>query len=188
MIHLPTTLPTMAHLPNTVPQPSVTLTVHTTGPPQQYNYIIPPSTTPPEITGPTSPELQMVQTAIRDIGDFARVKEFICNTTFPVNEHPELQKLWFEAVYGLTRTEKGLPRLTPAVRYRLRKQNPVPPSIASTTPVTNNFHSTDNRALMEEVWRVTRHPDQAILQTLSEQTGLSVRQVKTFFKNKRSRA
>ena len=139
---------------------------------------------------PPSETTSQYETAksLLDSSSWDQLKDHISNSCFPPIEHPSLQQMWFSAVYTLHQETKGLKRISPSVKYRLRKLSPVPVSISSVRPATNNYFSPASRSRMEEVFRVTRHPDPLLVVELVKETGLTAKQIKNFFKNKRSRS
>ncbi|KAL5265979.1 hypothetical protein ACHWQZ_G006574 [Mnemiopsis leidyi] len=116
---------------------------------------------------------------------------YISTSSFNQAEHPALQKLWFNAVYEsyiLTKVPEKQKHLTPAVKYRLRKQNPVPVSISSTAPCTNNYFSQEVRSTLDAAFNLNNRPTPEMVKILREQTGLTAKQIRNYFKNKRSRS
>ena len=114
---------------------------------------------------------------------------YITTSSFSTSEHAALQKMWFNAVYEIHIKTKNLKKhLTPAVKYRLRKTNPIPASISSVQPSTNNYFTAEAKHLMETVFNVNKRPDPETVKMLSQQTGLTAKQIRNFFKNKRSRS
>ena len=143
----------------------------------------------PTIDSPSDPSIQY-QTAqsLSDSSSWKQLKDHITSSCFPSSEHPSLQQMWFSAVYTLYQETKRLKRVSPSTKYQIRKQHPVPVSIFSVAPATNNYFSPSSRSRMEEVFRVIRHPDPRLVEQLMSETGLTAKQIRNFFKNKRSRA
>ena len=112
------------------------------------------------------------------------IQTYIATTSFPQPEHQSLQKMWLNSVYEVYRKKKT--KLTPADRYRLRKQQPVPVNILS--PVTNNHFTAEVRSSMEQVFHVNSRPVPETVKMLVETTGLTAKQIRNFFYNKRQRS
>ena len=119
------------------------------------------------------------------------VLAYITTTSFNPTEHPSLQKMWFNAVYetyALNKMPANQKHLTPAVKYRLRKQNPVPVSISSIVPCTNNYFSQEVKAALDDAFNYNNRPTPEMVKVLMERTGLTAKQIRNYFKNKRSRS
>ena len=112
---------------------------------------------------------------------------YLSTTYFPSSDHSHLQTLYYNSLYELHKISTGKLRLEPSQKYRLRKSNPLPSTISSVKFRSNNHFDDETRSLLMEVFRTNRTPSPETIQTLSEQTGLTERQIRNFFKNKRSR-
>ena len=115
------------------------------------------------------------------------LKDYISESCFPTSNHSTLQSLFYQSVYEIYRMEHSLKRLTPTQRYRLRKANPVPLTIAGVKFLAFNRFNDATKSLLEAVFRENRKPAPEIIEDLAEKTELTVKQVKNFFKNKRNR-
>ena len=129
----------------------------------------------------------LVAQSLRDQKKWEELKDYISETCFTVSDHSFLQNFFYEAVYEIYKIERGLKRLTPPQRYRLRKTNPLPSTICSTKFKSNNHLDDNARSQLESVFKKYRFPTPEIVQNLVENTGLSAKQVKNYFKNNRSR-
>ena len=129
----------------------------------------------------------LVAQSLRERKKWEELKYYISETSFAVSDHSFLQNFFYEAVYEIYKIERGLKRLTPPQRYRLRKTNPLPSSICSTKFRSNNHLDDNARSLLESVFKKNRFPSPEMVQNLVENTGLSAKQVKNYFKNNRSR-
>ena len=132
-------------------------------------------------------DLCLVAQSLRDSKKWEELKDFISETCFPGTDHSVLQTFFYESVYETYKIERGLKRLTPPQRYRLRKTNPLPSTICSTKFRSNNHLDDDARALLEAVFKRNRFPSPEVVENLVANTRLSAKQVKNYFKNNRSR-
>ena len=112
---------------------------------------------------------------------------FVVTNTFEPTKHSQLQEMWMNAHYELKKIRSGLRRLTPHQRYRLRKANPTPASISSVRYKANNRHDEEQTRMLKESFKRNRYPSTEETKCIAEECGLDVAQVKTFFKNRRSR-
>ena len=132
-------------------------------------------------------DLCLVAQSLRDRKKWGELKEYISETCFPSIDHSVLQTFFYESVYETYKIERGLRRLTPPQRYRLRKTNPLPSTICSTKFRSNNHLDDNARALLEAVFKRNIFPSREVVENLVANTGLSAKQVKNYFKNNRSR-
>lgn len=178
-------IPRKASSPPTTPsQSSIPVPAKTTSSPPSR----PRMTSTDNIPANPSPEYRIAicLTSSRMWGDLLT---HISVSSFPPSEHPSLQKLWFSAVYSQhIETKKKPTHLSPAIKYRLRKQNPIPASISSVNPSTNNYFSKEVKSVLEGVFLVDKRPNPETVRVLCDRTGLTAKQIRNFFKNKRSRS
>ena len=132
-------------------------------------------------------DLCLVAQSLRDRKKWEELKDYISETCFPGTDHSVLQTFFYESVYETYKIERGLKRLTPPQRYRLRKTYPLPSTICSTKFRSNNHLDDNARALLEAVFKRNRFPSPEVVKKLVANTGLSAKQVKNYFKNNRSR-
>ena len=132
-------------------------------------------------------DLFLVAQSLRDRKKWGELKDYISETCFPGTDHSVLQTFFYESVYETYKIERGLKRLTPPQRYRLRKTYPLPSTICSTKFRSNNHLDDNARALLEAVFKRNRFPSPEVVKKLVANTGLSAKQVKNYFKNNRSR-
>ena len=141
-----------------------------------------PTVTKPSLEYTTANELFLAE-------QWKDLQTYIATTSFPESEHQSLQKMWFNSVYEVyTKEKQKKTKLTPALRYRLRKQQPVPVNISSVIPATNNHFTDEVRSSMEQVFYVNSRPGPETVKMLVETTGLTAKQIRNFFKNKRQRS
>ena len=143
----------------------------------------PPPTQTPILSSGNSHHAQQ----LHDSGSWTELREYLSAGSFPTSDHATLLEIYYTAIYSLTMIERGLRRLTPTQRYRLRKKYPSPPSISSVKHKANNFHSDSQKELLEAVFRRNTTPGSEEVEMLSGNTGLTEKQIRNFFKNKRSR-
>ena len=108
--------------------------------------------------------------------------------TFSPEDHPHLQSMWFASLYETYKNNRRLKFLTPAQRYRIRRGNPLPASLASTKFSANKFFDDEKRAVMDKYFNEkSKYVLPGDGKDLVVNTGLRLQQIKNYFKNKRSR-
>ncbi|XP_063688439.1 homeobox protein ceh-34-like [Bolinopsis microptera] len=148
-----------------------------------------PSTSP--ASSPTSTNLSdqaITAQSLYDEQQFDELKSYLSVSYFPSSDHPHLQKLYYNSLYELYKISSGKRHLIPTTKYRLRKSNPLPSTISSVKFQSNNHFDDNVKSLLLSVFKKERTPSQETIQMLSENTGLTERQIRNFFKNKRCRA
>lgn len=141
-----------------------------------------PATPPPDLS-----DLATTAQELHDSERWEELQEFITQTTFPQSDHAYLQQLFYQSIYQKHKETFGKRRLEPSVKYKLRKTNPLPASITSVKFRSNNHFDDRVRALLDAVFKKNRFPDTDIIDNLVENTGLERKQIRNYFKNKRSR-
>ena len=126
--------------------------------------------------------------SLYDEQQYDELKSYLSVTYFPSSDHPHLQKLFYNSLYELYKISSGKRHLIPTTKYRLRKSNPLPSTISSVKFQSNNHFDDNVKSILLSVFKKERTPSQDTIQMLSENTGLTERQIRNFFKNKRSRA
>ena len=161
-------------------------------PPLQSSYSTPcssPSSTPS--TSPSSTNLSdqaITAQSFYDEQQYDELKSYLSVTYFPSSDHPHLQKLFYNSLYELYKLSSGKRHLVPTQKYRLRKSNPLPSTISSVKFQSNNHFDDNAKSLLLAVFKRERTPSQETIHMLRENTGLTEKQIRNFFKNKRSRA
>lgn len=120
-------------------------------------------------------------------GEYDELISYISSNFFPTSDHELLQTLYYNSLYELHKISTGKKRLEPTQKYRLRKSHPLPSTISSVKFRSNNHFDDNVKSLLLAVFKKERTPSPETIQTLSESTGLTERQIRNFFKNKRSR-
>ena len=145
-----------------------------------------PASSPANSNTHLSDQANTAQTMF-DQQQYDELVTYLSTTYFPSSDHSHLQTLYYNSFYELHKISTGRRRLEPSQKYRLRKSNPLPSTISSVKFKSNNHFDDETRSLLMEVFRTNRTPFPETIQTLSEHTGLTERQIRNFFKNKRSR-
>nr|ADO22647.1 SIX class homeobox transcription factor SIX59e [Mnemiopsis leidyi] len=151
-------------------------------------------------TSPTSTPTSSPNTNSTDLSDqaitaqtlyeqkeFDELVTYLSSTYFPSSDHAHLQSLYYNSLYELHMISTGKRRLEPSHKYKLRRSNPLPSTISSVKFRTNNHFDDNVKSLLLAVFKRERTPSPDTIQTLSDKTGLTERQIRNFFKNKRSR-
>ena len=125
--------------------------------------------------------------SLRDLKQWQELKDYITDTCFPTSEHPLLQNLFYEAVYEMYKERRKLQTLTPPQRYKMRKSNPLPPTISSVLFSANNHFDDKTKSILEAAFKKNRTPCPVTVAELSDDTGLSPKQIVNFFRLKRNR-
>ncbi|XP_063689155.1 homeobox protein ceh-32-like [Bolinopsis microptera] len=161
-------------------------------PPLQSSYRSPcpsPSTLPASSPSSTNLSDQAITAqSLYDEQQFDELKSYLSVTYFPSSDHPHLQKLFYNCLYELYKISSCKRHLMPTQKYRLRKSNPLPSTISSVKFQSNNHFDDNARSLLLAVFKRERTPSQETISMLRENTGLTEKQIRNFFKNKRSRA
>ncbi|XP_063688393.1 homeobox protein SIX5-like [Bolinopsis microptera] len=163
-------------------------------PPLTSSYRSPvPSPTSSPASSPSTTNLNLSDQAITaqslfEEKQYAELKSYLSVTYFPSSDHPHLQKLYYNSLYELYKISSGKRHLMPTTKYRLRKSNPLPSTISSVKFQSNNHFDDNARSLLLAVFKRERTPSQETISSLRENTGLTEKQIRNFFKNKRSRA
>ena len=126
--------------------------------------------------------------SLYDQQEYDELLSYLSVTYFPTSDHSHLQTLYYNSLYELYKISSGKRRLQPTQKYRLRKSNPLPSTISSVKFKSNNHFDDNVRSLLLAVFKKERSPSQDTIEMLSENTGLTERQIRNFFKNKRSRS
>ena len=146
----------------------------------------------PKLSPATSPDHLSEQAAtaqsLYDQQEYDELLSYLSVTYFPTSDHSHLQTLYYNSLYELYKISSGKRRLQPTQKYRLRKSNPLPSTISSVKFKSNNHFDDNVRSLLLAVFKKERTPSQETIEMLSEKTGLTERQIRNFFKNKRSRS
>ncbi|XP_063689937.1 homeobox protein SIX5-like [Bolinopsis microptera] len=176
------TLPKLTHFPDTL-KVDISLpatTIHGPTPP--------PSPLPTPVPSPTGLSDQSVTAqCLYDEGQYDDVLSYLETTYFPSSDHSFLQNIYYCSLYELFKISSGKQHLIPSQKYRLRKTNPLPSSISAVKFKSNNQFDDKVKSLLLAVFKRERTPSQETIQMLTENTGLSEKQIRNFFKNKRSR-
>ena len=125
---------------------------------------------------------------LHDSASWSQLRDYLSSHSFPSSEHSILQELYYSAIYSLNKLERGLRSLTPPQRYRLRKKFPLPSSISSVVYKSNKNHHSSQTELLESVFSENPAPSPEEEQMLSGKTGLTEKQIRNYFKNKRARS
>ena len=179
--------PSQSTLPDTTyyPSPPVSPTNSTYPTPNISTYPIPDNTPPSSPTG-VSDNAAIAQSLYKQ-GEFDELISYISTTYFPSSDHSLLQTLYYNSLYELHKISTGKRRLIPTQKYRLRKSHPLPSTISSVKFRSNNHFDDNVRSLLLAVFKKERIPSAETIQNLSDNTGLTEKQIRNFFKNKRSR-
>ena len=78
--------------------------------------------------------------------------------------------------------------MTPAQRYRIRRNNPLPKTLSATKFTANNYFDDDTKAILDMFYAKSKYPLVDDCEVIMARTGLKMNQIKTYFKNKRSRS
>ena len=181
-------LPFLTHLP--VPGNSDMSNPILPPPPISYRSPV-PSRSSSSSSSPLSTNLSdqaITAQSLYDEQQYDELKSYLSVTYFPSSDHPHLQKLFYNSLYELYKISSGKRHLIPTTKYRLRKSNPLPSTISSVKFQSNNHFDDNVKSILLSVFKKEKTPSQDTIQMLSENTGLTERQIRNFFKNKRSRA
>ena len=77
--------------------------------------------------------------------------------------------------------------MTPAQRYRIRRNNPLPKTLSATKFTANNYFDDETKAILDFYFARSKYPLPDDCEKMMAKTGLKINQIKTYFKNKRSR-
>ena len=148
----------------------------------------PPPSPLPSVPSPTGLSDQSVTAqCLYDEEQYDDVLSYLETTYFPSSDHSFLQNIYYCSLYELYKISSGKQHLIPSQKYRLRKTNPLPSSISAVKFKSNNQFDDNVKSLLLAVFKRERTPSQETIQMLNENTGLSEKQIRNFFKNKRSR-
>ena len=104
---------------------------------------------------------------------------------FAQKHHSQLQDLWYQAHYKEAEGVRG--RALGAVdRYRLRQKLPLPRTIWDGEE-TFHFFKEKSRNALKEMYKLNRFPGLDERKALAKKTGLTLKQVSNWFKNRRGR-
>ncbi|KAL5270811.1 hypothetical protein ACHWQZ_G001471 [Mnemiopsis leidyi] len=120
-------------------------------------------------------------------GRFSKLRVFLRSNYFSAAHQPDLQNLWYCSLYEEYKVARGLLEMTPAQRYRIRRNNPLPKTLSATKFTANNYFDDDTKAILDFYFAKSKYPLPEDCETMMARTGLKMNQIKTYFKNKRSR-
>ena len=104
---------------------------------------------------------------------------------FAQKHHSQLQDLWYQAHYKEAEGVRG--RALGAVdRYRLRQKLPLPRTIWDGEE-TFHFFKEKSRNALKEMYKLNRFPGLDERKALAKKIGLTLKQVSSWFKNRRGR-
>lgn len=146
--------------------------------------------TPP--THPPSPDGQReAYTIAKNLfsnGEWVKLRCHLRSNHFSLDHQPDLQNLWFCSLYEEFKLRKGITELSPTQRYRIRRSHPLPQALSAAKFTANNNFDDRTRAIMDECYARSRYPLLGDVQYIMQMTGITSKQIKNYFKNKRSRS
>ena len=117
---------------------------------------------------------------------YPEFQQFISTTNFPQSAVQELRDLWLDSVYQnhVNKTQK---KLTPMIRYRLRKRHPLPKTIWNGEQTSYNLKQSARDYLIR-YYEQNQYPTAVERRIISRDTGMEFKSVSHWFKNRRSRS
>ena len=116
---------------------------------------------------------------------YAEFQSFVKNNTFDSANTKKVQEMWYDSLY-IVYLRKNKTQLSPMIRYRLRKKYPLPSTIWDGEHLSYNLRQS-SRNLLIEFFERNRYPTIAEKKMLAGKTGMDVKSVTHWFKNRRSR-
>nr|XP_027202736.1 uncharacterized protein LOC113796629 [Dermatophagoides pteronyssinus] len=105
----------------------------------------------------------------------------------PLKFHRKLQQIWDLSWEQLELQRKNVQFLTCVQRFRLKQRNPYPSTITIGSRIKYGIPMKFKKILINYYDNVNKHPTTYDKEKLAEKTKLTVKQVSTFFKNRRNR-
>ena len=117
---------------------------------------------------------------------FGEFQSFIKNNKFDRTNMKRLQDMWYDSIY-ITYLKKTNQRLSAMIRFRLRKQYPLPSTIWDGDYLSYNLKQSARNILIA-FFNKNRYPSRLEKRVLADKLGIDVKAVITWFKNRRSRS
>ncbi|OTF69331.1 hypothetical protein BLA29_001339, partial [Euroglyphus maynei] len=105
----------------------------------------------------------------------------------PLQYHRRLQQIWDQSWEKLELQRREGKKLSCVQRFRLKERHPYPREITIGSPVKYGIPTTFKDILINYYDTVNKHPTTSDKEMLAKKTKLTVKQVSTFFKNRRNR-
>ena len=118
-------------------------------------------------------------------GSFREVYTVLESNEFDSNSHEMLQDMWYKAHYSEAEKIRGRP-LGAVDKYRIRRKYPLPRTIWDGEETVYCFKE-KSRQLLKECYGQNRYPSPQEKKLIAKQTGLTLKQVSNWFKNRRQR-
>lgn len=118
-------------------------------------------------------------------GRFREVYSILENHEFDPSSHEMLQDMWYKSHYCEAENLRG--RALGAVdKYRIRRKYPLPRTIWDGEETVYCFKE-KSRQLLKQCYEQNRYPAPQEKRLIAKQTGLTLKQVSNWFKNRRQR-
>ena len=118
-------------------------------------------------------------------GRYREVYSVLESNEFDTNSHEMLQEIWYKAHYCEAEKTRGRP-LGAVDKYRIRRKYPLPRTIWDGEETVYCFKE-KSRQVLKECYGQNRYPSPQEKRLIAKQTGLSLKQVSNWFKNRRQR-
>ena len=148
-----------------------------------FHYPTPPST-PTNL--PTEEPVLLFARCLSQSRRYTELQQFVSTTTIPESAVQEIRDLWWDSVYQnhLNKTQK---KLTPMIRYRLRKRHPLPKTIWNGEQTSYNLKQSA-RDYLVNYYEKNQYPTATERRIIARDTGMEFKSVSHWFKNRRSRS
>lgn len=118
-------------------------------------------------------------------GRYREVFSILESHAFEMGSHDMLQDMWYKAHYCEAEKIRGRP-LGAVDKYRIRRKYPLPRTIWDGEETIYCFKE-KSRQVLKQCYVSNRYPSPQEKRMIAKQTGLSLKQVSNWFKNRRQR-
>ena len=118
-------------------------------------------------------------------GRYREVFSILESHAFEMGSHDMLQDMWYKAHYCEAEKIRGRP-LGAVDKYRIRRKYPLPRTIWDGEETIYCFKE-KSRQVLKQCYESNRYPSPQEKRMIAKQTGLSLKQVSNWFKNRRQR-
>ena len=176
-------LPSYTSYPNIIlPPQTPQLSPALSSPSTVFHYPTPP-TTPTAL--PTEDPTLLFARCLLQNRRYTEFQQFVSTTNFLEKDAQEMRDLWWDSVYQnhMFKTQK---KLTPMIRYRLRKRHPLPKTIWNGEQTSYNLKQSARDYLIR-YYEQNQYPTATERRIIARDTGMEFKSVSHWFKNRRSR-
>lgn len=113
-----------------------------------------------------------------------QVIDLLSKNRFPEEMHEDMLQFWYESHYRRVEKERESP-LDPDQKYRLRRRYPPPFSVWGGEKEPATVTTLNSRDLLKNAYNHTRYPTVEERRVLSMETGLPMKWISQWFRNKR---